>query len=124
MRLLFRFLLSLSITVLSLQGSAAMSMGYSKGNVHETVVTPRHEHHRTAELHVPEHRKHGSNVVASLHAKCPACASCCIGSAPPPALLPSFYPPGQASSPHANSEVAMTSFISATLERPPRDSFV
>jgi hypothetical protein len=124
MRLLFRFLLWLSITVLSLQGSAAMTMGHAEGDMRGMVVRPCHEHHRSAELRVLAHRKHSPDVVASLHAKCPACASCCIGTAPPPALLPNFYPPARATLPHANSDVAMTSFISATLERPPRDSFV
>ena len=125
MRSLFRLLLWLSITVLSLQGSAAMAIGKTEKIVHETVVTTAHQHHQAAEQSVGEHcSKHDSKTAASPHAKCGACAACCVGGAAPPGLTPSFHTPPLASSLHANPEAAMTSFVPSGLERPPRDLFV
>lgn len=125
MRSLFRLLLWLSITVLSVQGSAAMAIGQADKTAYETVVTTAHQHHQAAEQSASEHcSKHDSKTTASPHAKCAACAACCVGSAAPPGLTPSLHTPPLASSLHANPEAAMTSFVPSALERPPRDLFV
>jgi len=116
MRAFFRLFLWLSIAVLSLQGGAAMAIGQAEAPMHATVAMAGHAHHHGC--------KSGSKAPAASHAKCPACASCCAGGAAPPAQLPDFHVPSTASSPHARAEAAMTSFVPATLERPPRDAFV
>lgn len=125
MRSFFRLLLWLSMTVLSFQGSAAMAAGQSDRPAHETTVMVGHQHHQTAGQTDTEHcGKSGSKAAVSLHAKCAACASCCVGATAPPALLPTFHAPLFTSSLHAIAEAAMTSFVPSTLERPPRLDFV
>jgi hypothetical protein len=115
MRLFFRLFLCLSITVLSLQGGVAMAIGQAE----------MHAHHQVASQHGADHCcESGSKAPAASHAKCPACAGCCAGGAAPPARLPDFHMPSPASSPHAGVDAAMPSFVPATLERPPRASFV
>jgi hypothetical protein len=125
MRLFFRLFLWLSITVLSLQGGAAMAIGQAEAPAHATIAMAGHAHHHMASQSGADHcRESGSKAPAASHAKCPACASCCVGSAAPPAQLPDFHVPSTASSRHAKVEAAMTSFVPSTLERPPRDLFV
>jgi len=129
MRLFFRFLLWLSITVLSFQGSAAMAIGQAAETAHTMAAATGHQdqqHQQHAEAHggATHCGEHGSKTKLSSHDKCPACAACCAGSAAPPALPPAFHTPPLAASHHANPEAAMTSFVPSMLERPPRDSFV
>jgi hypothetical protein len=125
MRSFFRFLLWLSFMVLSFQGSTAMALEQAEVPAHDMVVAVGHQHQQAADQTAGEHcGKHGSEAPASPHAKCAACASCCVGSAAPPGLMPSFHAPPLASSHHANQEAAMTSFVPPALERPPRHSFV
>lgn len=116
MRLFFRLFLCLSITVLSLQGGAALAIGQAEAHAHHPVAVQDGADHHCCES--------GSKAPAASHAKCPACAGCCAGSAAPPARLPDFAMPATASSPHAGVDAAMPSFVPATLERPPRASFV
>jgi hypothetical protein len=119
-RLFFRLFLWLSISVLSLQGGAAMAIGQAEAPAHATMAMPMtmagHAHHHGCES--------ASKAPAASHAKCTACSSCCVGSAAPPVQLPDFHLPSTASSPHARVEAAMTSFVPSALERPPRASFV
>jgi hypothetical protein len=115
MRLFFRLFLWLSISVLSLQGGAAMAHGEAEGHAHHQVAAQDGAHHCC---------ESDAKAPAAAHAKCPACAGCCAGSAAPPARLPDFPMPSPASSPHAGVDAAMTSFVPATLERPPRPLFV
>lgn len=127
MRLFFRFLLWLSITVLSFQGSAAIAIGQGEVPVREMemVVATADQHHQAAAQNNGEHcSEHGSKTAASTHAKCAACASCCVGSAAPPGLTPTFHTMPLASTLHANPEAAMTSVVPSILERPPRRLFV
>jgi hypothetical protein len=125
MRLFFRLLLWLSITVLSLSGGAAMAVGQAEIPAHGTVAATGHQHHQAAEQSGGEHcSKHVSKSAASPHAKCAACATCCVGSAAPPSPTPTFHAPPLASSLRANPEAAMTSFVPPILERPPRLDFV
>ncbi|PQO98639.1 hypothetical protein C5614_11175 [Massilia phosphatilytica] len=124
-RLFFRLFLWLSITVLSLQGGAAMAIGQAEAPAHATMAMADHAHHHMVSPGGADHCcESGARTQAASHAKCPACASCCVGGAAPPARLPDFHVPSTASSPHAGVEAAMTSFVPATLERPPRNSFV
>lgn len=125
MRMFFRLLLWLSITVLSLQGGAAMAVGQAEAASHESVTKTSHRHHQAAEQSGGEHcNEPGSKAAASPHAKCAACASCCVGAAAPPALPATLHTPSLASALHAIQEAAMTSFVPSTIERPPRDLFV
>jgi hypothetical protein len=121
----FRLLLWLSITVLSFQGSAVMALGQAEEPVHEMVVATGQQHYQAASQSGGEHcSEHDSKAAASPHIKCAACANCCVASAAPPALTPTFHAPPLPSSLHANPEAAMTSFIPSALERPPRAFFV
>jgi hypothetical protein len=125
MRVFFQLLLWLSITALSLLGSAAVAAGQADGAAFETVLTAGQQHHQAAGQGGGEHcAKPGSTSAASLHAKCPACASCCVGAAAPPTLPLTFQAPLLASSRHAVPEAAMTSFVPSALERPPRGFLV
>jgi hypothetical protein len=124
-RLFFRLFLWLSITVLSLQGGAAMAIGPAEAPAHATMAMAGHAHQHVASQSGADHcGESGSKTPAASHAKCPACASCCVGSAAPPAQLPDFHVPSAACPPHAGVEAAMTSYVPGTLERPPRDLFV
>ena len=124
MRTFFRLLLWLSITALSLQGSAAMAIGQPEQAAHGVVVTTG-SHHQAAEQTGGEHcGKPDSHSVLSLHAKCTVCANCCVGAVAPPALLQALHVPPLTSSLHAIAEVSMKSFVPSTLERPPRRDFV
>jgi hypothetical protein len=125
MRVFFRFILWLSITVLCLQGGAAMAIEQAGAPAHDMVATTDHARHHAASQSGGDHCSEScSKAPASMHAKCPTCASCCVGSAAPPAQLPGFHAPSAASSPHVGAEAAMTSFVPSTLERPPRGLFV
>lgn len=117
LRRLFRFLLWISITVLSFQGSAAMAFGQHD---HVHVVTMAASHHQDAG-HC--HESDGK-APAIAHAKCATCPGCCPGAAAPPALAPVLQLPATAGSPRALPQAAITSFIPATLERPPRSQSV
>jgi hypothetical protein len=118
MRAVFRFLLWLSITLLSLQGGAAMA---AHGNGTQALAHAMAAHEQAA---VPDHCKQAKQAKGALakpaHAKCASCASCCAGISAPPAMVPGFHAPALAAPLHARPEAAMTSFIPSTLERPPR----
>lgn len=120
MRLFIRLFLWLLITVLSLQGGAAIAMEAAEQPAHEAMVMSGHMDHQAAAHGDDAHCKSCSKSPASPHAKCPACASSCIGSAAPPALPQAFYVPPLVSLLHLRPETAMTSFIPAPLKRPPR----
>jgi hypothetical protein len=124
MRLFFRFLLWLSMTVLPFQVGAAMAIAEPAQVGYGTVVMAGHQQHPAAERTDGEHCSQGdSKATTSSHAKCGDCASCCVGAAAPPALLASFHAPPLASSPQAIAEAAMTSIVPSGLERPPRPDF-
>jgi len=124
MRSFFRLLLWLSITVLSFQGGTAMAIGQPDRPAHETMVMASHQHHQDAEQAGAEHCSKAGSKVISSHAKCATCTGCCVSTAAPPALSPTFHAPPFASLRHAIAEAAMTSFVPSTLERPPRLDFV
>jgi hypothetical protein len=122
MRLFFRLFLWLSITVLSLQGGAAMAAGQPEQAAHATMTMSGHHCHDAAKGTVDAHRK--AKGALSAHAKCASCAGCCAGAAALPAFPPGFHAPSLTASLHALPEAAMTSFVPSTLDRPPRHSFV
>jgi hypothetical protein len=124
-RLFFRLFVWLSISVLSLQGGAAMAIGQAEAPAHASMAMAGHAHHHMASRSGGDHCcESAAKAPAASHAKCPACASCCVGGAAPPAQLPDFHVPSTACSPHAGVEAAMTSFVPAPLDRPPRNLFV
>lgn len=125
MRLFFRLFLWMSITVLSLQGGAAMAAGQSNKATHATMAMSGHPCHEAAGQVAGGHReKAGAKGALSAHAKCASCAGCCVGAAALPAFPPGFHAPTLTASLHALPEAAMTSFVPSTLDRPPRHSFV
>ena len=62
---------------------------------------------------MPEHGK-------ATHGKCSSCASCCVGACAPPQAVVLFLSLPLARCAVLVAEPAMTAFIPATLERPPR----
>lgn len=62
---------------------------------------------------MPEHGK-------ATHGKCSSCASCCVGACAPPQAVVLFSALPLARCAVLVAEPAMTAFIPATLERPPR----
>jgi hypothetical protein len=125
MRLFFRLFLWLSITVLSLQGGAAMGHGQAEMTAHGVVAASVHQHHQGTGHAGAEHcGKVASKTAASSHGKCSACASCCVGAAALPVRLPTFHAPSSDSLLPAVAQAAMTSVVPAALERPPRAAFV
>jgi hypothetical protein len=62
---------------------------------------------------MPEHGK-------ATHGKCSSCASCCVGACAPPQAVVLFLALPLARRAVLVAEPAMTAFIPATLERPPR----
>lgn len=62
---------------------------------------------------MPDHGK-------AMHGKCSSCASCCLGACAPPQAVVLFLALPLARCAVLVAEPAMTAFIPATLERPPR----
>lgn len=121
MRPFFRLVLWLLITLLSLQGSAALAAGQAEQPMPDAMVMTCHAVHRAAAPVAGEHcDKSGAH---GAHAKCAACAGGCVGAAPP-ALAPAFHAAPLVSSLPARPEAAMTSIDPLPLKRPPRASFV
>lgn len=124
MRLFFRLFLWLSITVLSLQGGAAMAVTQLDKTAHQTSVAAGCHHQASAHM-VGEHcHKADQQHAGSSHAKCATCPACCGGAAAPPAPPPAFHSPSLVFSVHDMPEATMSSFVPATLDRPPRRSSV
>lgn len=114
MRTLFRYLLWMLIAALPLQGSIAAVVSCKIGAPAQVAVQ-----HMDASA-VQEHCKQTADVKATSHAKCSHCASCCVGAAAPP-MVPALVLPAALSTFTGNiAEPAMTAYIPATLERPPR----
>ncbi len=114
MRTLFRYLLWILIAALPLQGSIAAVVSCKAG-----APSPMAVQHMDASA-AQDHCKQAADVKATSHAKCSHCASCCVGAAAPP-MLPALVLPDAFSTFSGNiAEPAMTAYIPATLERPPR----
>lgn len=137
MQTLVRYLLWMLIAALPLQGTAAAFMsgasvaGMDRDGAARAGVTmveaiaamPTANAAMTDELVVmhaahcgeamPEHGK-------ATHGKCSSCASCCVGACAPPQAVVLFLSLPLARCAVLVAEPAMTAFIPATLERPPR----
>jgi hypothetical protein len=125
MRLFFRLVLWMSITVLSLQGGAAMAAGRLEQAAHATMAVSGHHCHEPAKQMAGAHCKQaGAKGAHASHAKCASCAGCCVGILALPVLPPGFQAPFLSVSVHAPPDAAMSSVVPATLDRPPRHSFV
>jgi len=125
MRMFFRLLLWMSITVLSLQGGAAMAAGQSGTAAHATMTMSGHHCHGAAGPMGGAHRTQaGAKGALYSHAKCANCAGCCVCAPALPALPPSFHAASLSAALRARPEAAMSSVVPGTLDRPPRHSFI
>jgi hypothetical protein len=114
MRTFFRYLLWILIAALPLQGSIAAVVSCQPGA--PPLAAVRHMDASAA----PDHCQQADDAKAAGHGKCSHCASCCVGAAAPP-MVPALVLPAALSSFAGNvAEPAMTAYIPATLERPPR----
>jgi hypothetical protein len=121
MRLVVRYLLWLLIAALPLQGVAAVAMacqdGGRQGTTASQQMTDAPEYLDAAAM--PHCRDEQNHCPASGHGKCSQCASCCSGAAAP-AIDKAAAPAGLPTSVFAAPEPAMTVYVPATPERPPR----
>jgi len=123
MRLFVRYLLWILIAALPLQGGAAAFM--SCGG-EQTRVSPPADQMRGAIAGADAQMEHehcgdsSPKESGASRGKCSSCANCCVGAVAPPAVLTNL--PSSSFSTFATPEVelAMTTYISATLKRPPR----
>lgn len=124
MRLFVRYLLWLLIAALPLQGVAAAAMACHDG-VRQATTAPHQkadavEHlNATTTAHCGGDQNHHP---ANAHGKCSQCASCCIGAAAPPAIAMSVTSADLPTTVVGSPEPAMTIYVPATLERPPRQT--
>lgn len=130
MRNLFRYLLTIMIVVLPLQGTAAMVMSYGGGMAMAQTLqaTQRVDDTMDEMASAPaadEHCVHSATSAAKAkisHVKCNASVNCCIGAAAPPSVLARLPVQSHSTEEASSLEPAMTGFVPPTLERPPRQS--
>jgi hypothetical protein len=119
MRAFTRLLLWILIAALPLQGGAVAFMSFGSGTAPSYSV----EHHNedAAAAAREEHcAQSGADHLSAPHGKCSHCASCCVGAAAPPAVPSVLMPTTFSTFAGSTVEPAMTAYIPATLERPPR----
>lgn len=120
MRTFIHYMLCLLIAALPLHGNAVAVMSCSADAMGAQAVM---QHHVVAEAATaPEHAHcgHASTKQGGAHGSCSHCASCCVGASAPPAV-PALCAPQTFSTIVSHiAEPAMTAYIPATLERPPR----
>lgn len=123
MRIFVRYLLWLLIAALPLQGGAGAFMSCNPGS-EQTHSSSHHGDESAIEAHADSHHEHcdegGSDHAGAQHGKCSHCASCCVGAAAPPAIPSEVLPATFSTFATVAVEPAMTAYIPATLERPPR----
>lgn len=123
MRILVRYLLWLLIAALPLQGGAVAFMSCDIGVGH-TRSTSHLANVSGSEAHAESHHEHcdggGLDHGGSPHGKCSHCASCCMGAAVPPTFASKILQVTFSTFASVAVEPAMTAYIPATLERPPR----
>jgi hypothetical protein len=123
MRLFVRYLLWILIAALPLQGGA---VAFMSGNAERAQVsTPTHRmESATGDTHAQMSHEHcgdsSSKKTGLSHGKCPHCASCCVGAVAPPAVPAELASSTFSTFATSAGEPAMTAYIPATLERPPR----
>lgn len=123
MRLFVRYLLWILIAALPLQGGAAAFMSCGGEQTHVSSSARQMESAVAGADGQMEHEhcgNSGSKESGSSHGKCSSCATCCVGAVAPPAVPTNL--PSSSFSTFATPEVelAMTTYIPATLKRPPR----
>lgn len=119
MRALIRLLLWILIAALPLQGGAAAFMSCGSGTAPS--YTAEHHNGDTFTAAREEHcAQSGAGHLSAPHGKCSHCASCCVGAAAPPAVPSVLTPTTFTTFAGSAVEPAMTAYIPATLERPPR----
>lgn len=119
MRPLIRLLLWILIAALPLQGSAVAFMSCGVGTAPSASV----EHHNgdaAAATHEEHCAQSATDHLSAPHGKCSHCASCCVGAAAPPAVPSLLMPTAFTTFAGSAVEPAMTAYVPATLERPPR----
>lgn len=123
MRIFVRYLLWILIAALPLQGGAVafMPCGTGFGGVssssHHADVDAIEAHADALQEHCDEG---GTDQLGSSHGKCSYCASCCVGAVAPPSVPSEVLPATFSTFATVAVEPAMTAYIPATLERPPR----
>ena len=122
MHIVARYLLWILIAVLPMQGSAAafMALAASPAGRAQAAMQAGHCGQAKASGDHAVASSDAADEAGNMHAKCSSCASCCIGAYAPPFDTLNPVPPPQLNDALVLREPAMTAFISATLERPPR----
>jgi hypothetical protein len=115
MRIFVRFLLWMLIAALPLQAGAAAVMPIAALTTPApTAAQPTvHAGHCAAEAGKDK-------AAAGQHGKCNHCAGCCAGASAPPGVPAIALPEAYSGSGVGAGEPAMTAYIPATPERPPR----
>lgn len=127
MRALFHCLLVFVIAIPPLQGGAVAAMPNGSQTVSEHHVhMAAHALSESVDLVMASladccHEDGALSKASNAHAKCNASANCCVGAVAPPSTVGDLS--SHFSSIHAQTarEPAMTVFVPATLERPPRE---
>ncbi|MES2163381.1 MAG: hypothetical protein V4476_19680 [Pseudomonadota bacterium] len=113
MRLFIRFLLWMSIAALPLQGMAVVLISCAALPAQMQVAgqpAAQVEHCAPAK---------SDQQASGAHGKCSHCASC-VGASAPPAVPSLVLPAPVSGAGFIAADPAMTAYIPATLERPPR----
>ncbi|CAN7523581.1 hypothetical protein [Duganella sp. LjRoot269] len=116
MRTLVRFLLWMLIAALPLQAVAAAVMPIAALTMPAPVAAQPAAHAG----HCASAEAGKSKASAGEHGKCNHCAGCCAGASAPPGVPAVTLPAVYSGSGISAGEPAMTAYIPATLERPPR----
>lgn len=119
MRLLARLLLWIMIVALPLQGGATTLVASGSWTAPGQAIK-HHVADSPAATHADHCAKAAADPVNVPHGKCSHCASCCVGAAAPPSVPSLSMPTLCATIAESAIEPAMTAYIPATLERPPR----
>lgn len=119
MRPLVRLLLWILIAALPLQAGAVAFMSCGSAAAPSYPVE-QHVVAGAAATHAARCAQDGKDHLPAAHGKCSHCASCCVGAAAPPALPSVVMPTIFSTFAGPAAEPAMTAYIPATLERPPR----
>ena len=122
MRTLIHYMLCLLIAALPLQGEAVTIMSCSANGMNTQGVMAQ-QTHAIADAACAHHETHcgqGGAKQGAQHGKCSHCVSCCVGASAPPAVATLCVPVAFSAIVSHVAEPAMTAYIPATLERPPR----
>ena len=116
MRTLVRFLLWMLIAALPLQAGAAAVMPIAALTMPAPVAAQPAAHAG----HCASAEAGKSKASAGEHGKCNHCAGCCAAASAPPGVPAVALPAAYSGSGFSAGEPAMTAYIPATPERPPR----